>query len=80
MNNRFSDWHNEIDKITLRFNNKFRGLNHDELNWKPNSKSWSIGQVIEHLVKTSEAYFNIPKLINNRNFKPSFITIFSVCT
>lgn len=76
MNERFEVWHSDIDIITKEFEKLSNSLSNDQLNWKPNPKAWSIGQIIEHLVKTSEEYFTVPDLINNKNYKPSFLTKF----
>jgi hypothetical protein len=37
-----------IDAKTL-----FGNLNSEQLNWKPNSQSWSVGQCLEHLITTN---------------------------
>lgn len=76
MNSQFEQWHNDLDKNTNDFENKFNNLTSEQLNWKPNEKSWSIGQVIEHLIKSSEGYFAIPEQIRSKDFKPSFLTNF----
>src|SRR6516225_3059972 len=31
------------------------GLTESSLNWQPNPQSWSIGQCLDHLVRTNEA-------------------------
>lgn len=38
----------------------FGGLSAAQLNWKPNAKSWSIGQCFDHLITTNSQY--IPKI------------------
>jgi Asp-tRNA(Asn)/Glu-tRNA(Gln) amidotransferase C subunit len=38
----------------------FGGLSAAQLNWKPNAKSWSIGQCFDHLITTNSEYF--PKI------------------
>jgi hypothetical protein len=39
---------NEVAELTA-------GLSESALNWQPNSQSWSIGQCLDHLVRTNEA-------------------------
>jgi len=68
MQNKALEWQNEVDNITIEFKNKFEFLSEDQLNWKPNPKSWSIGQIIEHIIKTNSSYFSIPQKINNENY------------
>ena len=74
MNNKIEVWYNAIDTNTSQFENIFNGLTKEQISWKPNSKSWSIGQVIEHLKISSEEYFRIPKLLKSKDFKPSFLS------
>ena len=43
----------------------FGSLSTEQLNWKPNAKSWSIAQCFEHLIVTNKLYFpNIQKVID----------------
>ena len=32
-------------------------LSKEQLNWRPNAKTWSIGQIINHLMVSNECYF-----------------------
>ncbi|MFM9904121.1 MAG: DinB family protein [Pyrinomonadaceae bacterium] len=34
----------------------FGGLSAEQLNWKPAEKSWSIGQCLEHIIKTNHEF------------------------
>lgn len=46
----------------------FGGLSAAQLNWKPNAKSWSVGQCFEHLIVTNKLYFpNIQKVIDGKH-------------
>ena len=74
--NRIREWKNEIEDNTNLFESNFSNLNEQQINWKADHKSWSIGQVIEHLIKTSESYFTIPEKINSKDFKPSIFSKF----
>lgn len=74
MNSRIDLWKEELKINTSLFEEKFKNLSTDEINWKPNSKSWSIGEVIDHLIITNTAYFKIPNIISDPKFKPSFLT------
>ncbi len=35
----------------------FGGLSSDQLNWKPGENSWSVGQCLEHIIKTNEEFY-----------------------
>lgn len=35
----------------------FGGLSAAQINWKPNAESWSVGQCLEHLIKTDREFF-----------------------
>ena len=74
--NRITAWKNNIAENTELFEKSFSDLDEKQINWKADSKNWSIGQVIEHLIKTSESYFAIPEKINSKDFKPSLLTKF----
>ena len=44
------------------------GLTEDQLNWQPASASWSVGQCLEHLCVTNEAY--LPAIAAGLQGKP----------
>lgn len=46
-----------IDRLTEKFTASFGELSADELNWKPSSDRWSIGQNLEHLIIVNRSYF-----------------------
>ncbi len=45
-----------LDAITVDVKLKFGGLTPEQINWKPSADGWSIGQCIDHLIKTTEIY------------------------
>ncbi|MCB0751667.1 MAG: DinB family protein, partial [Ignavibacteriae bacterium] len=53
------NWAQEIDKITLVAEMLFSGLSSEQLNWKPNSETWSIAQNLEHLIVVNETYYPV---------------------
>ncbi len=53
----------EVEQITSLFVNEFDKLNSEQLNWKPNPDTWSIAQILHHLIVINETYFPIPKKI-----------------
>ncbi len=50
-------WSEHIDNITQNFMETFGDLSFEQLNWKPNSETWSIAQNMEHLMLINETYF-----------------------
>jgi len=36
----------------------FGSLSGEQLNWKPAEKSWSVGQCLEHIIKTNEQFYD----------------------
>jgi hypothetical protein len=46
-----------LDSIQQKSQKNFGALTESQLNWKPSPENWSIGQCLEHLVKTNKTYF-----------------------
>lgn len=58
----------DLEKISADAQKTFGNLSFDQINWKPNPKSWSIGQCFEHLVITNRLYFpNIQKVLDKKH-------------
>ena len=49
----------QLDKVSEKVNTNFGHLNITQLNWKPDSNDWSIGQCLDHLIVTNHQYFPI---------------------
>lgn len=65
MNEEFSNLIVEAKTIVENSKVTFGRLSAEQINWKPNVKSWSIGQCFEHLIITNELYFpNIQAVID----------------
>ncbi|MCB9246362.1 MAG: DinB family protein [Flavobacteriales bacterium] len=54
-----SQWITQIDEISAQFRSEFGSLSTDQLNLKPGTDSWSIGEVIDHLDTVNRSYFPI---------------------
>jgi hypothetical protein len=67
------DWIAEIDKITDAFKQNFAHLNHAQLNWKPNSHTWSIAQNMEHLIVVNESYYPVLHALKQETYKTPLI-------
>lgn len=47
----------EMQNVADDAKSTFGGLTSDQLNWKPGEKSWSVGQCLDHLIKTNEQFY-----------------------
>jgi len=47
----------ELELITKKVQFEFKDLSAAQLNWKPSDTAWSIGQCLDHLIKTNRQYF-----------------------
>lgn len=72
MNDELSRMIAEIEEITGNVETTFGGLKTEQLNWKPNAKSWSIGQCLEHLIITNEKEFPAIEDALRENYKNPF--------
>lgn len=68
MKNDLSKVISDLEKINIEAKKTFGNLSSKQLNWKPNSKDWSIGQCFEHLIITNNLYFPaIQKVIDGKH-------------
>lgn len=57
MDERINDITRELREISDDARQSFGGLTGEQLNWKPAENSWSVGQCLDHLIKTSEQFY-----------------------
>ncbi len=50
----------------------FKGLSNEQLNWKPDNKSWSVGECLDHLITSNKTYFPVLEDITSGNYRPDF--------
>jgi len=77
-----NNWTENFQVIEEKFESKFGNLSEDQLNWKANPDSWSIAEVMEHLIKTADSYrptfkairenTNETPWLSSRNFLANF--------
>lgn len=68
MNNKTAKLVSALEEISAAAQKTFGNLNAAQINWKPNGKSWSIGQCFEHLIVTNNLYFpNIQKVVDGKH-------------
>lgn len=65
-------WKSQISKNTSMFREAFGKLDAQKLNLKPDSKTWSIAQVIDHLIKTTDSYLPVFDQLNKGTYTVPF--------
>lgn len=73
MNIDTATWKNEMDAVTQAFKNAFGQLSEEELNWKPNAQTWSIAQILEHLIIINSSYYPIILHAQQKTLKLSWM-------
>ena len=66
-------WNQQIDTSTQEYIESFGTLSSEQLNWKPNPKTWSIAQNIDHLIIFNETYFSIIESLLKGTYKTPFL-------
>lgn len=61
------------EELHDEFTSSFNKLNGSQLNWKPASDSWSIGQCAEHLIKTNDLYIARLEAALDGTYQPKFL-------
>jgi len=70
-------WTGQIDKTTRDFREAFGSLHHEQLNWKPDSRTWGIAQNIDHLIVINSTYFPIFEAIRKGVYHLPFLANFN---
>ena len=71
-----SKWSQPIDEITENFQQTFGPLTTEQMNWKPEPKTWSIAQNIEHLFVINSTYFPVIQSVKDGTYEPPFFAKF----
>lgn len=66
-------WIERLDEATKQFVASFGKLTPEELNWKPAPNKWSIGQCVDHIIKTNEIYFPLIRDMLTGKYQATFI-------
>ena len=66
-------WIAQLDEASGIFVKSFGRLTPEELNWKPRADQWSVGQCIDHIMKTNETYFPIIRSMLTGKYQPTFV-------
>ena len=60
----------ELSGIASEARQAFGRLSPEQLNWKPSAEQWSVGQCLEHLIKTNEGFFTTLEAIAKGERRP----------
>lgn len=63
----------QLDLVTKSSNENFQSLSENELNWKPNEKTWSVAQNMHHLIKVNETYYPIIQGVHEGKYELPWI-------
>lgn len=66
-------WILRLNDITKESITDFGILTNEQLNWKPNSTTWSIAQNIDHLITVNESYYPVLASLEKGTYKTPFI-------
>ncbi|MEO1382256.1 MAG: DinB family protein [Bacteroidota bacterium] len=68
-----SEWSQQIHSLSEWANQAFRFLTPDELNWRPDSSTWSIAQNLEHLITVNETYYPVIEVVRRGRYRVPFL-------
>lgn len=72
-----TEWTHAVDEVTQSFRETFGSLDAEQLNRKPDPKSWSVGQIMDHLIVVNRTYDPILEQVWNGSYKKPFMARFS---
>jgi hypothetical protein len=67
------NWATILDNIAKQSQTAFGELTTAQLNWKPDSSTWSIAQNLEHLIVVNETYYPVLASLKVGTYKAPFI-------
>jgi hypothetical protein len=56
MNERIENLTSGFEQVGNDVRTTFGGLSAEQINWKPSAEGWSVGQCLDHLIKSNEAF------------------------
>lgn len=57
MNERLTNVVNEMEAVAVDSRESFGSLTPEQINWKPSETGWSVGQCLDHLIKTNTLFY-----------------------
>ncbi len=70
----------EYEKVGEDVQKIFGNLSAEQINWKPRRNSWSVGQCLDHLIKSNEAFDEQFRSVASGEKKPTFWEKYSPLT
>jgi len=67
------NWTSTLNNITKQSLTEFGSLTSEQLNWKPNSNTWSIAQNLDHLIVVNETYYPVLASLKAGTYKTPFM-------
>ncbi len=61
-----------LESFSIQIDAEFGHLSHKQINWKFHPDNWSVGQCLDHIVKTNQLYFPIFDKLANDDMKKTF--------
>jgi hypothetical protein len=68
-----TNWTSTLSDISRQSLTEFGSLTNEQLNWKPNSNTWSIAQNLAHLIVVNETYYPVIASLKAGTYKTPFI-------
>lgn len=65
-------WEQELASLTREYREAFESLSPQQLNARPRPTSWSIGQIITHVIQVNETYYPIFNQLQAGTYRPPF--------
>ncbi len=67
------NWTSTLSDISRQSIDEFGSLTNEQLNWKPNSNTWSIAQNLDHLIVVNETYYPVLASLKAGTYSTPFI-------
>ncbi|MEO8574174.1 MAG: DinB family protein [Pyrinomonadaceae bacterium] len=77
MDERISQITSALTQVVDDARQTFGNLTSEQLNWKPGEKNWSVGQCLEHIIKTNEEFYPEFEKLASGTRKNSFLENYS---
>jgi uncharacterized damage-inducible protein DinB len=69
--NRLNKVTDDLSGVAVAATEAFGGLSPAQLNWKPDEKSWSVAQCLDHLITTHSQYFPLFERLSSGEALPT---------
>ncbi len=80
MDERITQITSALTQVAVDARTGFGSFSADQLNWKPDENTWSVGQCLEHIIKTNEEFYPEFDKLAGGGRKNSFFESYSPLT